>query len=346
MAVVKSDFHGRHSGSWSSVWVRCCEEEGLPHELVDWRSMDSFDQLAANDIVVWHFSHYSSEEMHFARSILVALKASGCTVFPDVGDADHFDDKIAQSYLLRGLGLATPRNYPLHSEWAVDQWIREVGAFPVVAKLRAGSGATNVQLIKDGEQLSGYAKRMFGRGFNSKPSALFKLSSNVASSRSIADVVARMKRIPEFLFSLRSAKSRERERGYVYLQEFVPDVDYDLKVVVVGDRLSFIGRTVRQGDFRASGGGDLFYDRSRIDKSIIDTAFSAADALGSNCMGLDMITDPRSDLPLILEISYGFSHTALLAAGGYYDRTGVWCNAPLNAPEELLKNLVKKALSK
>ena len=63
--------------------------------------------------------------------------------------------------------------------------------------------------------------------------------------------------------------------------------------------------------------------------------------MGSECTGLDMITDPRSNMPVILEISYGFSHTAQLGAGGYFDRSGAWISEPFNPPLEVLINLIK-----
>lgn len=346
IAVVKSDFHGKHSTSWSTVWLDYCVEIGLPHELVDWRALNAFDSLVKHDIIVWHYSHYSEGEMLFARNILLALKAAGCRVFPDVGDSNHFDDKVAQAYLFRGLGLGAPQNYPLHSEAAVEQWIDEIGTFPVVAKLRAGSGASNVQLMHNAEELRAYTKQMFGKGFDSKPSAAFKIRSNVASTRSMAEFFRRMKRAPEFFFSWRSAGARDRERGYIYLQEFVPDVDHDLKVVVVGDQLSFVARSVRADDFRASGGGSLFYDRSLVDQAMIDAAFCAADAMQSDCTGFDMITDPRSGEPVILEVSYGFSHIAQLGLEGHYDRQGNWHEEPLNAPCALLDRLVEEVSGK
>ncbi len=344
VAVVKSDFHGRHSTSWSSVWLDYCEKAGLAHNLVDWRALGAFDEMAKHDIVVWHYSHYSQDEMLFARNILQALKAAGCRVFPDTGDSDHFDDKIAQAYLLRGLGLEAPKNFPLHSPTAVDQWNREVGEFPVVAKLRTGSGASNVQLIRNADELRRYSKRMFGRGVDSKPSAVFKIKSNLASTRSAGEFVQRLKRAPEFLFSRRMASGRPRERGYVYLQEFVPGIDHDLKVVVVGDQLSYVARSVRKGDFRASGGGSLFYDHALVDQAMIDAAFHAADAMRSDCTGFDMIKDPRTGRPVILEVSYGFSYVAQLGANGYFDRHGVWHDTPLNAPSVLLDRLVNEVI--
>lgn len=342
VAIVKSDFHGNHSSSWSNVWLDYCKECRLPHSLVDWRSLNAFNDLAEHDIVLWHFSHYSRDEMLFARSILNALKSSGCRVFPDVGDSDYFDDKVAQAYLLKGLGINTPKNYPIHSLNAVEEWIYNVGVFPVVAKLRTGSGASNVQLISCIEDLRQYSRNMFGRGLGSKPRAIYKIKSNITSTRSFAEFFTRLKRAPEFLFSRRNASSLQNERGYIYLQEFVPNVDHDLKVVVIKDKLSFIGRAVRAGEFRASGGGDLFYDRTYIDQSIIDTAFNAADALQSDCTGFDIIKDPKTGKPVILEISYGFSHTALLRAGGYFDRLGKWYEEPLDAPSTVLDYLIKE----
>ncbi|MDN7136780.1 hypothetical protein J6J34_00930 [Pseudidiomarina sp. 1ASP75-14] len=345
VAIVKSDFHGHHSGSWSDEWLKVCRDHKINHELIDWRELDSFAALSKHDVVLWHYSHYSNDEMRFAPGILAALKESGCRVFPDHSDNWHFDDKVLQAQLLEGLNLPSPKNYSLYSMLAVENWINLVGDFPVVAKLRSGSGASNVILIKNEGDLKTYAKRMFGRGLNSKPSALFKIKSNVSSSRSFKDVVARIKRAPEFLFSRRLAAGRGRERGYVYLQEFIPGVDYDLKVVVIGDQLSFIGRSVRKGDFRASGGGDLFYDRTFITQDLINTAFRASDAMRSDCAGFDMICDPKTGQPLILETSYGFSHAALSQSGGHFDRLGRWQEIPLNAPEAVLLRMIHKALN-
>lgn len=343
VGIVKNDFHDHHSGSWSNEWLKICVQKGIRHELVDWRQIGAFRKLCKHDVILWHYNHNSRDEMEFAPGILGALKDAGCVVFPDHKDSRHFDDKMIQSYLLEAHELPTPINYMMHSLDAVEDWIDSVGEFPVVAKLKAGSGASNVKLIKDSEQLKRYARRMFGRGFSSKPSTLFKIKSNASSSRSFHDVISRLKRAPEFFFTRKQAAALEREKGYVYLQQFIDGVDYDLKVVVIGDQLSFIGRAVRKGDFRASGGGDLFYNRDLMSSDLIKTAFSAAIALESDCVGFDMIIDPRNNQPLILEVSYGFSHTALVEAGGHYDRSGVWHDIPLNAPEAILMRMLNRA---
>lgn len=343
VGIIQTDFHGVHSTAWGPEWKRACDERGVPHELIDWRAHDSFVRMARHAVVLWHFNHYSADEMRFARPILAALKAGGCTVFPDVGDADHFDDKVAQAYLLRALGLPTPTNHVLHGRDAVEEWIRSIGAFPVVAKLRSGSGASGVTLITTPDRLRRYAGKMFGGGMRSRPSVALKIRSNLASAKSLGEIAARARRAPEFLYSWRQASRLPWESGYVYLQEYIAGCNHDIKVVVVGDQLSFICRAVRVGDFRASGGGSLFYDRALISPSLIQTAFAASRALRSDCTGFDMVVDPPTGRPLILEVSYGFSHEALLRAGGHYDPSGVWHEVPLNAPRAVLDRMLLKA---
>ena len=342
VAIVKSDFHDNHSSAWGQVWIDYCSEKNLIHELIDWRSFGAFNKLASYDIVLWHYSHYSSEEMLFAPSILTALKASGCRVFPDLADSSHFDDKVAQAYLLKALGLETPTNYSLHSQAAVNDWILNKREFPVVAKLRTGSGSNNVVLLSSEKDLRKYSSKMFSKGIKSTPNILFKLKSNLKSTNSINVFISRLKRVPEFLFSRRSAKSLPKEKGYVYLQEFIDNVNYDLKIAIVGDRLSFVARGTRPGEFRASGGGTLFYDKNLLDRSMVEAAFQAYDALQSDCTGLDMIKDPRTNKPVILEVSYGFSHEAQLGAEGYYDRNFIWHDEPFNPPRALLEYIIKE----
>jgi hypothetical protein len=57
-------------------------------------------------------------------------------------------------------------------------------------------------------------------------------------------------------------------------------------------------------------------------------------------MGYDYVVDRRTGKGVIVEISYGFSHTALISAGGFWDRNGVWHNEALNAPHEVLRNML------
>jgi glutathione synthase/RimK-type ligase-like ATP-grasp enzyme len=278
--------------------------------------------------------------MLIARSVLYSAKAVGKKIFPDFNDVWHFDDKIAETYLLQAIKAPIPQSFIFYNLQSVENFAANTISFPYVAKLRNGSGSHNVKMINNEKELKTYAETMFNKGFSSSPSLLYKTSSNIKSTKSLKTFIKRVKRIPEFLLTLKNSKQFPDEKGYVYLQNFIPNDGYDLKVVVVGDKLSYIGRNIREGEFRASGGGDLFYDKSFITQNVIDSAFEASDKLGLKCMGYDYVVDKSTREGLIIEMSYGFSHEALLSAGGYFDRKGNWYDEPLNAPEEILRNLV------
>lgn len=328
-----------HSTNWSIPWVEYCKENTLDHEIINPYENGVIKKLMEFDIILWHYSNYSFKDMLMAKNILFTMEEHGKKVFPSFKDAWHFDDKLAETYLLESINAPIPKSYYYYDSKSLEADINNL-SFPIIAKLRNGSGSHNVKMIKSKEELRGYAKKMFTSGLSSAPSLMYKASSNIKSSKSLKTFINRAKRIPEFLRSLSNAKKFNKERGYVYLQEFIPNDGYDLKIVVVGNKLSFIGRNIREGEFRASGGGDLFYDRNRITKDVIDSAFKTSDALGFQCMGYDYVVNTQTQKGIIIEISYGFSHQALLSAGGYFDRNGEWHNEPLNVPEDVLKNIM------
>lgn len=340
--IVDKNFSD-HSTIWNKPWIDFAKENDMSCTIFNPEDLDLIDKLKTVDIVLWHFSGYSYTEMLISKSILFSAKAMGKKIFPDFSDVWHFDDKIAETYLLQSIKAPLPNSLMFYDLKTIKDFLDSGKSnFPYVAKLRNGSGSHNVKMIQNKEELNKYASVMFNKGFSSAPSLLYKTTSNIKSSKSIKTFINRVKKIPEFLRTLKNSKKFPNEKGYVYLQEFIPNDGYDLKIVVVGDKLSFIGRNIREGEFRASGGGDLFYDKSFVTQNVIDSAFKTSDKLGFKCMGYDYVVDKTSGEGIIIEISYGFSHEALLSAGGYFDRNGKWYDKPLNAPQELLKNIVSE----
>ena len=57
-------------------------------------------------------------------------------------------------------------------------------------------------------------------------------------------------------------------------------------------------------------------------------------------MGYDYVVDKETGEGLIVEMSYGFSHEAIMSSGGYYDRNLQWHDEPLNAPYEIIKHII------
>lgn len=330
-----------HSTTWDKPWIEFCTQNSIPYGIVNCFDTNILETLKAYDCLLWHFSNYSLQEMLFARSILNSAKNMGLEVFPDTNTSWHFDDKVAEMYLLQSANAPIPKSWMFYILSDSIKWLNSECKYPIIAKLRCGSGSSNVKLLNNRIEAVKYAKRMFGKGLKTAPNILYKTKSNITSAKNWKTIIKRFKRIPDFLETIKNANKFPNEKGYVYLQEFIPNDGFDLKIVVIGDKLSFIARNVRKGDFRASGGGSLYFDKSLVTTDIIHSAFDTSDKLGFQCMGYDYVFDNIEKKGKIVEISYGFSHTALLQARGYWDRACIWHDELLNAPGEVLKNLIR-----
>lgn len=342
IALLADTSKSLHSTNWIYPWEEYCKEKKLNYKIINPYKLNVIQDLMDFDIILWHFSNYIFTDMLMARNILFTLESLSKKVFPSFHDSWHFDDKLAETYLLEGIKAPIPESFYFYNLKTLEEALKNnLFQFPIIAKLRNGSGSHNVKLIQTPKELISYGKTMFTKGFNSAPSLLYKTSSNIKSTKNLKTFFNRAKRIPEFLRSMANAKKFNREKGYVYLQEYIENNGFDLKVVVVGNKLSFIGRNIRKNDFRASGGGSLFYDEKIITQNIIDSAFLISKKLNFQCMGYDYVIDKNTGQGKIVEISYGFSHSALLKANGYFDEKGNWFSTPLNAPKEILINLLK-----
>jgi glutathione synthase/RimK-type ligase-like ATP-grasp enzyme len=340
IAIHKHDKTYVHSTGWTEPWIAYCENHNLKYEVVNCYDANIIEKLKNFDYLLWHFSNIKLQDMLFARSILYSAKKMGLKVFPDFNTAWHFDDKISETYLLKSVDAPQPKSWVFYSRDECMSWLKIEAHYPLVAKLRSGSGSYNVKLLDSQAQATRYAKKMFKKGYRNVPNILFKVKTNVRSVTDRTAFISKFKRIPEFMRTLSHAKLLPRERGYVYLQEFVPNDGYDIKIVVVGNKLSYFGRKARYNDYRASGGGLLFYDKSVVTPDIIKTAYEISGKLGFQCMGYDYVIDTRTKECKIVEVSFGFAHNFVLQAGGYWDRSGIWHEEPLNAPEEVISNLI------
>ncbi|HQA98578.1 MAG TPA: hypothetical protein PLF62_11580, partial [Clostridia bacterium] len=332
LALCGNDRMFSHSTLWNHALVAHCEQQGIPFEVLDPYRPDIITQLDRFQTLIWPIQNYVWADIMQARSILLAAVQKGLDVFPDHGTIWHFDDKIAQMYALQAIQAPIPRSWVFYLQDDCLQWLEHEARYPLVAKLRNGSGSSNVKLLKTAEQAKRYARRMFGKGFDPSPSLLYKAYSKAQSSRDWKTALSRIKRIPEFLQTLSHAKKFPMEKGYCYFQEFVPNQGFDIKVAVVGKKLSYFARHIRKGDFRASGGGDFFYDHELINDSLRRTAFEVSRQFNMQCMGFDFVVDQTTGQALIVEMCYGFDWEAVFGAGCWWDEEGNRHDEPLHVP--------------
>lgn len=311
----------KRDNSFSEGWIEYCNKNDIKYKLVNAYQSDIVSQLADCDAFMWHFHHADYRDMQFAKSLLFSLEQSGMKVYPSSDTCWHFDDKVAQKYLLEAIGAPMVPTYVFYTEKDALEWVDST-TFPKVFKLKGGAGASNVKLAhtkKDAEKL---IKQCFGKGFRQ-----YRYKEHIKENyRKFKLGKAKLRDILRPLYYEFVKKYptefdhfRGKEVGYAYFQEFIPNNTCDIRVCVVGNKAFAIKRMVRTNDFRASGSGTILYNRNEIDERCIKIAFDVNKKLKMQSVAFDFVFDVDNN-PLIVEICYGYTGRA------YHKCEGFWTN--------------------
>ena len=323
-------------------YIKYCHDSGLDYGIVDAFDKDIVTQLNGYDIFIWYPGIHSISNQLITTSLLKAVESMGILVYPNSSTGWHFDNKIAETFYLDTINAPIPKYWAFFDREKALYWIRHEAVFPIVAKLKSGAGSNNVRLLKNSSEAESYTKRMFGRGFSPVLNIFLKASSHYHATRgNWQQMKKRIARVPEFLRRYFKSKEFPNEKGYVYFQEFVPNDRYDVKIVVVNEKMSFFTRPIRKNDFRASGGGIFEYRKELVPENVLITARDITKKFGMQKIGFDFVIDNRSGEGKITEMCCEFSHTGIIGAGGYWDFDLNWHHESLNPSHELIKMLVK-----
>jgi len=110
----------------------------------------------------------------------------------------------------------------------------------------------------------------------------------------------------------------------VYFQDFIPENDSDIRIIVIGDRAFAIKRMVRDGDFRASGSGKIVYEKVLIPEEAIQKTFELNYKLQTQSVAVDWVHNKDKNEYELVEISYAFARKAYLNCPGYWDSKLNW----------------------
>ena len=316
---VKIAIH--HSpGSFSERWIAYCEEKHIPYKIVNAYDSDIIKQVADCTAFMWHHHHANYKDALFAKQLLYSLQMAG------------------KKYLLESLGTPLVPSYVFYDRTSAMHWI-EGASFPKVFKLRGGAGASNVRLINSIGEARKIINRSFGRGF-SQYDAWGNLRERYRQYKlgklSLCNV---LKGVVRFFLPTDYAQMHGREKGYVYFQEFIPNNNFDIRVIVIGNRAFSIKRLCRENDFRASGSGYLRYDFEEQSEDCVRIAFDVNKRIHSQCIAFDFVF--CNCIPMIVEISYGFSMNAYDKCPGYWTNDLQWHKGSFNPMGWQVENLLE-----
>jgi glutathione synthase/RimK-type ligase-like ATP-grasp enzyme len=327
-------------GSFSTRWKTYCDDRQIPYKVVNCLETGIIQELARTDGLLWHWEHLVPANILVARHVLMAAEALGLLVFPNTSTCWHYDDKIAQKYLLESVGAPLVPTYVFYDLEEAHRWIGGA-SFPKVFKLRNGAGSQNVQLVRNHEEARILAQRAFSRGFRAVPQYWNDARKRYRVTRRQRDLLGVLRRLPNTLRNIRKLNRMiAREKGYIYFQDFVPDNQFDTRVTVIGNRAFAYIRKVRPGDFRASGSGDMDYDPHKIRLQCVQAAFEVAQRVGSQSMAFDFVLE-RDGRPMIVEVSYCYVPDFVYNCPGHWDRKLNWHEGHMWPQDAILIDLLE-----
>ena len=329
--------------SFSDRWIAYCENNHIEWKPVDCYRADLIQELNDCDSLMWHFSQNSRGAVLFARQLIYSVEASGKKVFPDFNSVWHFDDKVGQKYLLEALSAPLAPTWIFYNKKDALEWAEQT-EYPKVFKLRGGAGSQNVRLVRDRRNAERLIRKAFNCGFPAyDPYGSLKERWRMyrLGKTNKMDLVEGLAR---FLISPPYSLIRGKERGYIYFQEFISGNDHDIRVIVIGKKAFAIKRMVRKNDFRASGSGNILYQKDQIDEATIKLAFGLSDRLKAQCVAFDFVYKDAE--PLLVEINYGFAPAGYDPCPGYWDNNLKWHEGGFNPYGWIVEDLVSGIMQK
>lgn len=329
----------KNPNSFSDRWITYCEKNSINYKIVNCYETDIIKQLEDCDALMWHFHQSNYKDILISKQLILAVEQSGKKTFPNYKTSWHFDNKVAQKYLLEAIDAPLVPSYVFYTRDEALQWVKHT-TFPKVFKLRGGAGSENVRLIRSVLQARQIINKAFGKGFpqfnrfGHLRERFRKYKEGKGSLLGVIKGFVRLFIIPKF------TKMLSNEKGYVYFQNYIPNNNYDIRVIVIDEKAFAIKRMVRKNDFRASGSGNIHYEKVNFSIDTIQLSFQLAEKLESQCAAFDFVYDSDSK-PLVVELSYGFVSAVYDNCVGYWDKSLQFHEEAIKPQDWMVESLIK-----
>jgi len=330
-----------YKGDFSDRWIEYCQKNQIEYQLVDCYQNDIIEVMRDFDILLWSWNLSHFESLQFARELIFSLETMGKIVFPNFKTSYFYDNKVGQKYLLESIDAPCIPSYVFYTKKDALEWIDKT-SFPKVFKLSGGAGSMNVKLCHTKKEAEKFVNIAFGKGFPlvDRKTLLKDKFIKFKEKPSSTTTLNLLKAMVRIFVPTKKEKYLTNAKGYIYFQDFVPQNNFDIRIITIGDKAIGMKRLCRDGDFRASGSGKIVYDKNQIPEECIKISFDISKKLSFQCMAYDYIFD-ENNKPLVVEMSYHFAPYVYDDCQGYWNENLDWFDAKINPQNMIIEFLTK-----
>lgn len=327
-------FFGQTRKPWVSINTSLLLSELKQHGIV--AREYSFHQISNHhvelkDSVVFYTFSQRANLRNYIRDVILDLHNSGNLVMPSYNLLCCHENKGYQEILKRSKGIANLPALYCSSKREIDSYQTE---FPIVLKTLEGSNGKGVYLISSHAQL---IKQI--HSLEPKLSILSQLDlwrrKHLRMPKSFPgyELFDSQKDFSEYSDYIKP------EIGFV-LQKFVPDLQFDYRVIILGKHYYVTKRLTRKGDFRASGAKRFTFDFSASEQ-LLDYAADLYSRFDAPCLSID-VGETKGEFYLFEFQALHFGINAIVRGNGFYEKTAkgwTFTNAKPSFEKELANSL-------
>ena len=245
-------------------YERFCKINGIPYGFYDITRSDWIKQSENYDIIVCHTESTPAFQEMIESKIYLLEKLLGKSCFPNYHELWQYEHKNRANFLYEIYNLPTISTLLTYSKEEAKE-IAKNTRYPFITKTTIGAGSSGVSKVDTEKQALKQIKKIFSYKGN------------------------------------KSQYPYYRQKDYIYVQEFIDDATFDLRIMIAGDMAFGYYRYPNKGDFRASGAGNT--EKKAIPEDALKLAISIRNTLNSRQMGVDLLYSEKKKQYLIIETS-------------------------------------------
>lgn len=268
IGIVKDSnfYESRGLVSPRASWLRYerfCINNGIRYGFYDIYRSDWIEQAAQYDIIVWQTDSNPAEQ-HIAESKIYVLEhvlKKEC--FPSFHEVWQYEDKCRENYLYSALDIPSIPTVVTNS---LDEALHciDTADYPFIYKDYIGTGSREVVKIDSRSRARKLVYRIFMKGKRGLWGHFFV-------------------------------------KNIFYMQKFMADATFDLRVMMSGNKAFGYYRYPKKGDFKASGAGN--YEKKEIPEDVLRLAYDIKRKLGVRQVGVDFLYSPAEGKYYVIETS-------------------------------------------
>ena len=242
---------------------RFAKNNDLNYSFLNIHSDNWIKESSNYDLIVWRPLSDPSSLYDAGTKIAFIEKFLKIRCHPSSDELWLYEDKIRQYYHLSAFNLPV---IPTFISFDEQECIDKLDSFdyPLISKSYIGSASISVSKIKNKVQARRHILKAFSKGINTGFPYL-------------------------------------RQKGYVFFQKYIDDATYDLRIIIVGDKIFGYFRMKPKDDFRASGAGLVVKDELPLDAVLL--AKKVKEVMPSTMLAVDVLKSKKDDIFHIIETS-------------------------------------------